>query len=131
MRTTFGSVAFQLFDKVIVAILVLLALFYVAAAVIKEPDVVFDKGEVEALKAKIETTQLGSRHERQELKTDYLSATVGSFRPDLAGFEPRPYVMGGKPKVIVTKLAGVSLMWDPREPKTSSVEVAYPDYANA
>lgn len=131
MRTTFGSVAFRLFDKVIVVILVLLALSYVAAVVIRKPDVVFPKDYVEGRKAKVREAQRRSRHKRRQLTTDYLSETVGSFRPDLVGFEPRQYIMGGKPDTpLILKLAPVTLDIKEDQP-LPSVEKTYKGYANA
>ncbi|MFH1730597.1 MAG: hypothetical protein ABIF82_02970 [Planctomycetota bacterium] len=131
MRTTFGSVAFRLFDKVIVVILVLLALSYVAAVIIKKPDVVFREEMVERLKAKVRDAQEKSEHKRRQLTTDYISETVGSFRPDLAGFEPRMYVMGGKPDTPPTPELDRISMEIKKEQPPPSAEKTYEKYANA
>jgi len=131
MQTTFGSVAFRLFDKVIVIILVLLALSYVAAAIIKKPDVVFPKDHVEGLKTKVREAQSKSEHKRRRLTTDYVSETVGSFRPDLVGFEPREYIMGGKPdEPPIPELGPISMEIKKDQPPPSA-EKTYEKYANA
>lgn len=131
MRTTFGSVAFRLFDKVIVVILVLLALSYVAAVTIKKPDVVFREDYVEGRKKKVRETQSKSEHKRRQLTTDYVSETVGSFRPDLVGFVPREYIMSRKPdEPLIPELDPISMEIKKEQPPPS-IEKTYEKYANA
>ena len=89
MRSTFGSTVFRVFDKVIVAILVLLMLIYVAVAVIRVPAEAINREDVAKLKASVLAKQKRSSHTAKPLTEDYLSAAVGAFRPDLAPFEMR------------------------------------------
>ena len=89
MRNTFGSTAFRVFDKVIVAILVLLTLMFVAVAVIRTPAKVVDAKEVQRLINTVRKKQERSVHTIKPLTQDYASSTVGAFRPDLTAFRFR------------------------------------------
>ena len=100
MQTSFGATIFQMFDKVIVAVLAILAIFSIAKAVIKVPEPDRAPQLVKADKARISKTQEGSRHKPKELTVDYLSGTVGQLRPDVTGFEPRPYIFYPRQKVL-------------------------------
>ncbi len=111
MRGSLRSTAFKLFDKIILGALILLTVFYVAFAILRKPHSVVDPAHVRSLIGKIEQTQAKSRHTQFKLDKDYLSSTVGGFRPDIAGFEPRPYIMGGgKAEVHVAQGQPVKLL---------------------
>ncbi len=127
MRSSVGSTAFQVFDKVIAAILVLVVLYSVTMALMKRPADEIDRQGVEALLKKIDRVQKQSRHKATELKEDHLSLTVGGFHPNIAGSKPRPYIFGGQvikkdyfePVALVKPLKG-----DP-QPKTRKMLLAH------
>jgi len=127
MRSSVGSTAFQVFDKVIAAVLVLVVLYSVTMALMKQPRDEIDRQGVEALLKKIERVQKQSRHKATELKEDHLSLTVGGFHPNIAGSKPRPYIFGGQiikkdyfePVELVKPLKG-----DP-QPKTRKMLLAH------
>jgi hypothetical protein len=131
MRSTFGSVVFQVFDKVIVAILVLLALLFVAFAVIREPASVIDRKEVEALKKTVRKKQKRSVHKTKPLTVDYLGATVGAFRPGLAVFEPRSRVGGAIVVDKVHKYQRQTFVRIPGEPLAAKSLTVEKDHAGA
>ena len=97
MQNTFGSTAFRVFDKIIVAILVLVTIIFVAAAVIRKPEKVVDTDEITRLKGVVMATQKRSTHTVSPLTQDYATATVGAFRPDLQGYKMQRGIDFGKP----------------------------------
>jgi|GEM_PF-5238928 len=101
MRRSFGSTVFRFFDKVLVLVLGILALFYVLSVIISKPPVVEDPVLVESWVKKIQQTQADSRHEETPLTTDYVTSVIGEFHPDFAAVEPRDGIFswsGGGPR---------------------------------
>jgi len=91
---------FSLFDKALVAALVVLVAFYIALAFIR-PDAIQPPGDVERWRTKALAKQKASRHDPAPLTQDYVAGAVGAIRPDAVAFEPRAYIFGGRPEVVV------------------------------
>jgi hypothetical protein len=89
MRSSLGSTAFQMFDKIVVAVLVLLTIFYLAITFVEEPKVTIDRAEVDRLIGQIKLKQDAFKHKPTPLVVDYLTAAVGDFHPDASAVRPR------------------------------------------
>jgi len=118
MRGSLGSTAFQLFDKVIVAILAILALFYGAKAFIEKPAQDDTAGTIKTLETRVLQQQEGFTHDRRELLKDYLTETVGGFRPDIVGVDlgGKHHLFGGPRKIWRTSVKLVKLLEAPAKP---------------
>jgi hypothetical protein len=92
MQKSLGWTLFQLFDKVLAAALIVVALFYVAMKVIEEPRQIVDEEVVQGYLDTIERKQKDpqfSAHKPRTIEKNYLYASVGDFRPTI---EARPVV---------------------------------------
>ena len=130
MRSSKGSTAFKVFDKAIVAVLAVLALYFVVSAFVKEPADPINRQMVDRLIDQAKQKRARSTHRLTALDRDYLAATIGGFRPDSAGHTPRRFIFGEEPGVAI------ALDWKrpmtvvkSREGVTSPVERKIPDEA--
>lgn len=96
MRRSFKHFVFSTFDKAIALVLALALVVYII--------VVFSRGqqggnlvELQKLLENIENIQRNSVHQPSVLDKDYLTQTIGGFRPDIEGAVPRQYIFGGSP----------------------------------
>jgi hypothetical protein len=101
MKTSFGSTLFQMFDKVIVAVLAVLALYYLAMTLVQERGGGERPEDVKQKLEQIDRKQQDSVHQKTPLEADYLTRTVGEFHPDARAVRPRPFLLGGSRGVVV------------------------------
>jgi hypothetical protein len=97
MRQSMASTAFRMFDKIIVAALGLITLFYLVIALVQEPKVTIDPEQVKIAVDQIQRKEASFKHQGAPLTVDYLTASVGAFRPDAKAVLPRAYLFTETP----------------------------------
>ena len=100
MRRSMRSNVFRMFDKVIVAALLFVAVIYFAIEFTREQVKVIDPATVDRLLAELDKKERSASHKETPLVTDYMTGTMGGMRPDLTAIEPRDGIFGRPAKPV-------------------------------
>ncbi|MFO7898145.1 MAG: hypothetical protein R6V58_03680 [Planctomycetota bacterium] len=123
MAGSTGNIAFKLVDKVVVAVLAVLAVYYVGRSLLGPVEAGDPLGNINQRIDMLKQRQQASKHETEPLEQDYMTAAIGELRPDVEIVPAELPKLEREPVKEGERRVTVNLRLAKDEPKTDVVEL--------